>query len=405
LYRVNKQDTNLEIEPNDLKNKMDSNQDVFFLDVRTPEEYETWRISYNNYLYPPLIPIDRFFKSVPDSILKQIPRNKEIITVCSHGNRSMIVARILSKMGYNAKSIKGGMSSWNKVYDVASIHLGASSSLKIWQIRRVSKGCIGYIISTQNEKNAVIVDPTCDIAETYMKVIKDNGLRITKILDTHMHADHVSGVTALLKATENMSDAYFSSLEGYEVDDNNKNNHQSNIKHVKDGDNIHVSETVWLKAIHTPGHTNGSMCFKIIYDTNKNDYANEYLLTGDTLFIDGVGRPDLRDKATEFTASLYDTYHQKILNLPDNTVILPSHFNVTSINLKHRKVIFNTLGSIKENVQLLSLDKKQFIKSVMKVIPPKPANYQTILRINKKMTPCDRVEIGELEVGPNSCAT
>jgi rhodanese-related sulfurtransferase len=89
LYRVNKQDTNLEIEPNDLKNKMDSNQDVFLLDVWSPEEYETWRISYNNYLDPPLIPIDRFFKSAPDSILKQIPRNKEIITVCSHGNRSI----------------------------------------------------------------------------------------------------------------------------------------------------------------------------------------------------------------------------------------------------------------------------------------------------------------------------
>ena len=152
MYRVNKQDTNLEIEPNDLKNKMDSNQDVFLLDVWSPEEYETWRISYNNYLDPPLIPIDRLFKSASDSILKQIPRNKEIITVCSHGNRSMVVARILSKMGYNAKSIKGGMSSWNKVYDVASIHLEASSSLKIWQIRRVSKGCIGYIISTHNEK-------------------------------------------------------------------------------------------------------------------------------------------------------------------------------------------------------------------------------------------------------------
>jgi glyoxylase-like metal-dependent hydrolase (beta-lactamase superfamily II) len=127
----------------------------------------------------------------------------------------MIVARILSKMGYNAKSIKGGMSSWNKVYDVASIHLEASSSLKIWQIGRVSKGCIGYVISSQNEKNAVIIDPTCDIGESYLKVIKDNGLRITKILDTHMHADHVSGVAALLKPVGSMSDAYFSSLEGY----------------------------------------------------------------------------------------------------------------------------------------------------------------------------------------------
>jgi glyoxylase-like metal-dependent hydrolase (beta-lactamase superfamily II) len=146
------------------------------------------------------------------------------------------------------------------------------------------------------------------------------------------------------------------------------------------------------------------MSFKIICDTNKNDYNYQYLLTGDTLFVNGVGRPDLRDEAIELTSILYNTYHQKILNLQESTVILPSHFNVTSINLKHGNVISNTLGSIRENVQLLSLDKSQFIKSIMKLISPKPANYQTILRINKKMTPCDRVEVGELEVGPNSCA-
>src|SRR5919198_5086184 len=139
---------------------MDSNQDVVLLDVRTPEEYEAWRISYNNYLDPPLIPIDRFFKSAPDSNTQANSKEQRNHYSLLYGNRSMIVARILSKMGYNAKSINGGMTSRNKVYDVASIHLEASSSLKIWQIGRVSKGCIGYVVSSQNEKNAVIIDPT-----------------------------------------------------------------------------------------------------------------------------------------------------------------------------------------------------------------------------------------------------
>jgi rhodanese-related sulfurtransferase len=126
----------LEIEPSDLKIKMDSDENLYILDVRTPEEYEAWRISYDKHLESSLVPLDRL--SFDESI-RNIPKDKEVITVCSHGMRSRMAAEYLTQLGYNAKSIKGGMVAWNKVNDLALVPCQLDPNLKIWQIRRISK--------------------------------------------------------------------------------------------------------------------------------------------------------------------------------------------------------------------------------------------------------------------------
>ncbi len=187
---------NQEIAPNELKKKIDDNEDIFILDVRTPQEYEFWKLSYDKYDDPKLIPVDRLFTQDPN-LLKDIPRDKEIVTICAHGNRSMIAANMLKKLGYNVRSMKGGMAGWNRVYDIAEIPVDSSASFKIWQIRRISKGCIGYIVSSNKEATATIIDPSREIYESYLEVAKERGLSITKIIDTHQHADHVSGVAKL----------------------------------------------------------------------------------------------------------------------------------------------------------------------------------------------------------------
>lgn len=87
-----------EIEPEDLKKKIDNDENIFLLDVRTPQEYEAWRISYDKHVNPKLIPVDRLFMSDP-ILLKEIPKDKEIVTVCAHGNRSLIAANILNQLG------------------------------------------------------------------------------------------------------------------------------------------------------------------------------------------------------------------------------------------------------------------------------------------------------------------
>jgi glyoxylase-like metal-dependent hydrolase (beta-lactamase superfamily II) len=306
-----------------------------------------------------------------------------------------MAARVLSQFGYDVKSLKGGMAQWNNIFDIAMMPDSKNLSATIWQVRRVSKGCMGYVIGSNIDENAVVVDPTCAIEESFMKVARDNRLNITKVIDTHMHADHVSGATKLAKLTG--ADLYVSALEGYEVGDDNNG---LNIHQIKNDDNIAISNGIELHAIHVPGHTKGSMSFKLNLDGRN---AN-YLFTGDTLFIDGVGRPDLRDKAEEFAKDLYDSYHNRILkDFPDDTIVLPTHFNSGVIALEHGKPIYDTLGTIKKRLKLLSESKDEFLKHLVGAISARPSNYKTIIEINKNMIPCDQIEMGDLEAGPNSC--
>jgi glyoxylase-like metal-dependent hydrolase (beta-lactamase superfamily II)/rhodanese-related sulfurtransferase len=399
-----------EIDPNELKKKIDNHENIFILDVRTPQEYRSWKISYDKHVNPKLIPIDRLFLN-DSSLLKEIPKDREIVTVCAHGNRSMMAARLLNQLGYNVKSVSGGMAGWNKVYDVAEIPVPKEALFRIWQIRRISKGCMGYVISSKEDNAAVVIDPSREIYEAFLKVAKDNELTITKIIDTHQHADHISGVAKLAKTvtaeTNSNTSTYFSSLEEY-----NSENPEINIEFIKDGDQIEISKNIKLKAIHTPGHTNGSMSFLI---SNHNDTDNKesndkdviqycYLFSGDTLFVDSVGRPDLREEARKFAGMLYKTYHQKIVPLPENTVVLPAHFNGSSITLKHAVPISGTVGSLKKNIKILSMPEDEFVHLVTDTLPSRPVNYITIIDINKKILPYDEIEMPDLEAGPNSCA-
>ncbi len=398
-----------EIEPNELKKKIDNHENIFILDVRTPQEYESWKLSYDKHDNPKLIPIDRLFLN-DSNLLKEIPKDKEIVTVCAHGNRSLMAARLLNQLGYNVKSVKGGMAGWNKVYDVAEVAVPKEAPFRIWQIRRISKGCMGYIVSSKEDSTAVVIDPSRKIYEAFLKVAKENELKIIKIIDTHQHADHVSGVAKLAKAitaeTNSKALAYFSSLEEY-----NSENSEININYIKNEDQIEITKKISLRAIHTPGHTNGSMSFFIEYydDTDVKKSTQDYLqysclFTGDTLFVDSVGRPDLREEAGKYALLLYQTYHQKIVKLPENTVVLPAHFNGNSIALKHGVPISDTIGSIKKKIKLLSMTEDEFVHFVTDALPSGPMNYKTIIDINKKMLPFDGMEMPDLEAGPNSCA-
>jgi glyoxylase-like metal-dependent hydrolase (beta-lactamase superfamily II)/rhodanese-related sulfurtransferase len=400
---------NQEIEPTELKKKIDNHENIFILDVRTPQEYEAWKLSYENHQNPKLIPVDRLFMNDPN-LLKEIPKDQEIVTLCAHGNRSMMAARLLNQLGYNVKSVRGGMAGWNKVYDVAEVRVPIEAPFRIWQIRRISKGCMGYIVSSKEDKTAAAIDPSREIYEAFLSVASENDLKIIKVIDTHQHADHVSGVAKLTSAIARQGNAEafacFSSLEEY-----NSENTEIRIHYLKDGDNIEISPRISLGVIHTPGHTNGSMSFLLssTNDTDANKHTEEkspvsYLFTGDTLFVDSVGRPDLREEAKKYAELLYQTYHQKIVNLPENTLVLPAHFNATSIALKHAEPISETIGSLKKKIKLLSMNEDEFVHQVTDTLPSRPMNYKTIIEINKRILPFDDMQMPDLEAGPNSCA-
>lgn len=381
----------IEIEPSDLKTKMDSGDNLYILDVRTPEEYESWKFSYDRHFEPSLVPLDRLsFESV-----RIIPKDREVITICSHGMRSKVAAEYLSQLGYDAKSIKGGMVAWNKINDPALIPCESDSSLRIWQIRRISKGCLTYLISHSGD--TIVLDPPCSSMPSIFEIARDHDLRIRAVIDTHRHADHLSAAMTLAKETG--ATLYLSLEDGYDAEQSGTSD--LNLKFLNEGDRIVLSNALSLDVIHTPGHTSGSMSFRLEprVEEGRTNKKESFLFCGDTLFVDGIGRPDLHDKVGEFSRALFHTY-RKLSALPDNTIVLPSHY---SGSIKHGDPIFKTIGQIRNYVKAFSMDEKEFINHVASSIPPQPVNYKVILRLNKNLRLCNSLQLDDLEAGPNSC--
>ncbi len=396
----NNKNKNLRITSDELKKKIDEGEDIFILDVRNQHEHDAWSVSYDRYQNTPVIPVDTITTS---AALKQIPKDKEIITFCTHGQRSSNAAKMLFELGYKVKTIEGGLDGWSNLYDIAIVDTD-SDLLRIWQIRRVSKGCMSYVVASLKDKNATIIDATCKIETVLKEILEENGLKITRVIDTHMHADHLSGSTRL--ASKYGAEISISSLEKYDTK-NPDSEKKFKPTLIHDGDNLEIGDGISLEAIHTPGHTDGSISFKLeIRKTSElktgNDAHNSkyFLFTGDTIFVNGVGRPDLHKKSEEYAQKLYQTYLQELFNLPDRTIILPAHY---SSSFKHAKPVFDTIESIRHKLNPITKSEKDFLNYISSNIPPQPRNYEQIVSINKNLTHCDMVEQQDLESGPNSC--
>ena len=154
----------------------------------------------------------------------------------------------------------------------------------------------------------------------------------------------------------------------------------------------------------------------LLYNNNNNTHSgnNNYhhqtllLFTGDTLFVDGVGRPDLRDKAKEFANLIYETLHNKILTLEDShdgysIIVLPGHFDK---DRKAGELISTTISKVREHVGLLKLPREEFIERIILQVMPTPPNYRKIILINKGdiSIPVSKSDVYELEIGPNRCS-
>ena len=149
-------------------------------------------------------------------------------------------------------------------------------------VKRIGKGCSSYIVSLGRE--GAVIDPVFPI-DYYLNLAKEHDIKFTKVYDTHQHADHVSAAKQLADKTG--ADLYLSSYEEYSFEH----------RPLQDGD-VHKIGNIELQVIHTPGHTMGGISLLL---------GGKILFSGDTLFTNGVGRPDLRDKAPEFASSIVPT--------------------------------------------------------------------------------------------------
>lgn len=352
------------IAPAELKRRMEEPEPPVILDVRGPEEVAAWPMPGARHVPLPLLLRDP---------AAHAPRGAEVVTVCAHGVRSARAAGALRSIGVPARSLAGGMVAWNSVYDVADVpSKGAVTAL---QLRRVGKGCLGYLVASDGA--AVAVDATRDV-EAWLDAASERGWRIVAVADTHAHADHVSGGRAL--AQEAGCD-YWAPAEARPA------------RVVENGTELRVGQAS-LRAVATPGHTPGSVTYLV----------SDLAFTGDTLFVESVGRPDLGQDSRANAAVLWETLRERLLKLPGATRVLPGHVG-GGVPVAPRAAVTATLDELRARLPALGLERDAFVEWVASTSGEKPANFGLIKRINvAELAEPARDEIAELEAGPNRCA-
>ena len=242
------------------------------------------------------------------------------------------------------------------------------------KIEQIYTGCLAqgaYYVTSGSE--AIIIDPLREITP-YMSRAEADGVTIKYILETHFHADFVSGHLDLAKATGApivfgpMADPQFA------------------FHSAKDGEVLPFGDCS-VRVLHTPGHTMESTCYLLI-DENGREHA---LFSGDTLFIGDVGRPDLAQKSAamtqeELAGTLFDSLRNKIMPLADHIIVYPAHGAGSSCGKNMSKETFDTLGNQKMvNYALRSdMDRSDFIKELTNGLLPPPSYFGMNVAMNKK---------------------
>ncbi|GAB7388410.1 rhodanese-like domain-containing protein [Bacillaceae bacterium] len=353
---------------------------LFILDVRNESEYNDWRIEGENIE----IVNQPYFELLDgvDTLLKRIPEDKKVLVVCAKEGSSKFVAEQLVEKGKrNIYYLQGGMKAWGEyLYDVKVYR---DDRMKVYQFIRVGKGCLSYMIVSGNE--AMVVDPSRFI-EVYEKKAAAEGVKITHIVDSHLHADHISGGKPLADRTK--AKYYLARSEGAVFD----------FVPFEEHDRIRFAQVdLEVLAVKTPGHTPGSVSF----------FVNEKLLfSGDTIFVGGLGRPDLGGKAREWAKDLYQTIYEKIAKMADDVIVLPAHYADFHKEVNRWGYIGALLGDIrKKNETMYTKSEAEFIEMVAESADAEtPPNFQDIVLINRGLKRVSDERKTELEIGPNRCA-
>ncbi|MGC2490587.1 MAG: MBL fold metallo-hydrolase, partial [Candidatus Sulfotelmatobacter sp.] len=232
-------------------------------------------------------------------------------------------------------------------------------------------GCLAhasYMLASKGE--AVLVDPQRDV-EIYLNAAEANHVSIRHIFETHLHADFVSGHTELASRTG--AQIYIGAQAG------------AAFPHValKDGFQLQVGQ-MRITALETPGHTPESMCF-VITDEEKSP-APWAVLTGDTLFLGDVGRPDLSRRYTpaQLAGMLYDSLHQKLLNLSDDVLVYPAHGAGSLCGRNMRAERVSTIGTERlTNYALQIKSREEFVAQLTSNLPARPEYFLQDAEINR----------------------
>jgi glyoxylase-like metal-dependent hydrolase (beta-lactamase superfamily II) len=363
-----------QIETETLRTWLDRQQPVTVLDIRTDEDRGQWAIPGSIHVNA----YDALRNGEPGALADAaLPTDRPVVTVCNAGGVSLTAADALTARGFDALSLAGGMKAWSLAWNSAEVPL-ADAAVRVIQVRRTGKGCLSYVIGSAGE--AAVIDASV-APQVYLEIVRRHGWSLRYVLDTHVHADHLSrareltqraGATLLLPEQQRV---------------------RFRFTPVADGDRIRIG-TATLTARRTPGHTDESTSYEL---------DGEAIFTGDTLFTQGVGRPDLHadvEGARQRARALFGSLTQ-LRALGPEVLVLPAHasepipFDGRAVSARMR----NVAAWLSE--WLVSED--AFVERVVERVPATPPNFTRIVALNE----AGELPMGDttdLEAGANRCA-
>ncbi len=369
----------------DLKTAIDAGEAVTLLDVRMESEYEKWKIDGPT-VETINVPYFNFLdEEVDNETLEAIPEDKSLLVLCAKGGASKYVAGKLKEQGYEAESLDEGMNGWARIYEAVEVE-NYDGPGTLLQYQRPSSGCLGYMVYDDGE--AAVVDPLRAFTDRYLDDAAELGVELTYAFDTHIHADHISGLRAL--TAEGVEGVISKAAVDRGV------TYADEMTLTEDGDEFTVGD-VSIETVFTPGHTTGMTSYLI---------GDSLLATGDGLFIESVARPDLEegdDGAPEAARMLYESLQNKVLSLPDETLIGGAHYS-DAAKPAADGTYTAPLSELVESMEALRMDEDAFVELILSDMPPRPANYLEIIGTNLGQESVDDEEAFTLELGPNNCA-
>lgn len=365
----------------DLYSWITQKEDLVFIDVRNAVDYARFHVESP-------FPIEMYnisyfdFMEIEDECVAKVPQGRKIRVICAKEGSAKFVAEILEKHGFtDVGYLAGGIKSWGNL--LVPVLLNPGGDFSLYQFIRPGKASCSYGIIFDGE--LMLFDPSRNI-QFYLDFAAAHNCRLTKTFETHLQADYIAGSRLLAPKT------------GAEFHANAGDFGHAKITYtpLRDGE-IHrfSSSGPEIKVLFTPGHTPGSTSYIV------ND---QYMISGDTVFIHSIGRPDLGGKVDEWSDTLFHTL-EKIRTLDDRLIVLPGHYMGWDEANDHL-AFAATLAETREfNKNIHNIDNTadflSFIKANMR---KQPDEYATIRLINANLEEVEDDKAEELDLGKNECA-
>ena len=356
-------------------------EDIVVVDVRNDKDFGRFHLE-SPYPFVMLNVSYYDFMEIEEESVARIPRDRRIRIVCAKEGSAKYVAEILEKHGFaDVGYLAGGIKTWGNL--LVPRLVAAEKDVELYQFIRPGKASCSYGLISGKEM--MLFDPSRNL-DFYLDFARDKGCIVTKTFETHLQADYIAGSRDISRRTGAV----------FYANDGDFKTSKNPYTPLKDGE-IHRFSLGGprVRVLFTPGHTPGSTSYIV---------DERFIISGDMMFINSVGRPDLGGKAEEWAGSLFDSI-QLVKRLDPSMLVLPGHY-MDWAEANDDLLFTRTLGEVLErNRNIYDIDTlATFIDFIKANMRPQPEEYAVIRLVNANLREEEEDKQEELDLGKNECA-